>query len=754
MRGRLPALLITLLVAVAAWPLLLHRLGEGSLAAYDEAVYAEIAREAFQNGHYLVTWYHGEPHVEKPPLCIWAMALSYRILGVNELGARAPSALMGWLAVLWLFLVGRRCFGTLGGLFAAALLASADFYLLNARQAMTDTLPILAALIFAWGMLDQREGRRWAGAWMGLGLAAGFMSKYVIGLLPLGMATIGMVWERLAESPRPPAAGDPLVKDVKRSLVQAGAVFAGLGLPWYALLALLDWRQFKWLVFDYNVALRVESSRPPAPEYWLDILGNGNPHHALPLLALPAILYLCTQHRREGARLALAGVTTYALFLLALRYPAQHFLVYLLPWLALACGALLARSLAAPLELLPHAGLWLLLFGTLSRSGALQRLPLAAPAAWAAATASVFVGLLLLPPRLPLRRTLAGVLVGLCLLASLPSAPIVDLSPHMKILGAHLNTLEPPVDVVFLDGLPTFGLQFYTRAKVQPFTSMEAARVPDEKSRRFLIAPRDAAASFPSWEIGPEEARYLGPWALLPLRPSYPWIQPVDVECGPPGIAWILYDNGDLKEHAGELLMAVHTQVVDMERVGDGAWILAQDGTLHAYNAPAPPVGKVKLPARQVAVDLELAAGAGGYYVLCSGGTVLAENDARYYGAPRARAGQRFVHLVGTRDGRGYFVVDDEGHVETFGNATLAPEMRDFHLPQHIARDAELRPGTDRLLVVDGYGSLHGDTRENPVKTPYYTGMEYVIDMEFQPDGRPMMLDTFGSVHGLSNPAK
>ncbi|MBE7561154.1 glycosyltransferase family 39 protein [bacterium] len=743
MRFPFRSVVLAVLVAAAAWPMFFPHLGEGSLAAYDEAVYAEIAREAHENGHYLVTWYHGRPYVEKPPLCIWAMAMSYKIFGVNELGARAPSALFAWLSVVLVFLLGKRCFNAAAGLLAAALLASSEFFLLNARQGMTDTLPVLSALLFAWGLLDVWEGRRWGGVWMGTALAAGFMSKYVIGLLPLGML-VGCA----------PRTGPPTRVSGARCAPYrtAGMVFFVLGLPWYAALAIVDWPRFSWLVFDYNLALRIESSQPPAPQYWLDLLASGNPNHPFTLIALPALLYLVSRRREHGARLTLAALLTYALFLLALKYPAQHFLVYLLPWLALAGGALLARSLSPPVELLPHAGLWLLLFGALARAGALQHLPLVAPSAWAALLATLFLALLFAPKRLPLRTSLAATLVVLSLLPALPRPPVVDLSPHMKTLGQHLNTLEPPVEAVFLDGLPPYGLQFYTRAQVQPFTTLEEARVPDATRARFLIAPRDAAAAFPAWAVNVNEARCLGPWALLPLLPSYPWIQPVDVECGPPGIAWILYDNGDLKEHAGRLLAAVHKRVVDMERVDDGAWILAADGTLSAYNAPEPPAGAVKLPPRQSPVDLELLREGSGFYVLGSGGAVVAAGGARYFGAPRDRPGRRFIHLVTTRSGGGYWIVDDEGRVETFGDAALDPDMREFHLPQHIARDAELRPGENRLLVVDGYGSLHGDRRDDPVQSPYYTGMEYVIDLEFQPDGRPMMLDTFGSVHGLTLP--
>lgn len=740
MKSRTLALLLTVGVAVASWPLFFHRLDEGSLAAYDEAVYAEIARETYENSHYLITHYHGRPYVEKPPLCIWAMALSYRLLGVGELGARVPSALFGWLAVLVLFFLGRRMFGTAAGVVAAALLASSDFYLLNARQAMTDSLPLLAALLVAWGTLDGQAGKRSGPIWIGLGLALGFMSKYVIGLLPLGFLLLFALWQASLSEP-PPLRG----RDWRR----AGLLFALLGLPWYLALAVADWPRFSWLVFDYNLALRIEAARPPAPAYWLDLLRTGNPGHSLALLALPALLYLAQERKRPEARLLICACAAVGLFLLSLKYPAEHFLVYLLPWLGLAAGALLASCLSHPPALLPHTGLFLLLFSALSRAWGVARLPLLAPGAWAALLAGLFLLLLFAPPRVPLRRSLTGLLVGLALLSAFPSPPVVDLSPHMKVLGAHLDTLEPPPEVVFLDQLPPYGLQFYTRAEVRPFNTLEEARVPDEGSRRFLITPRDKAPSFPSWVLVRGEERYLGPWALLPLLPSFTGIQPVDVEYGGPDMAWILYSNGDLREHKGRLLCTVPGRPVDMERLGEGVWILTEEGRIHAWQASAPGGAPARLPPPEVAVDLERIADGSGWYILGSGGSVLAMGGARYFGQPSRPQGRRFVSLVATPGGDGYYVVDSLGVAEGFGTARLEPELAGFRLPQQLARDAELRPDTGRLLIMDGYGSLHGDDRNDPVRVPYYTGMEYVIDMEFKPDGGLLMLDTFGSVHGL-----
>ena len=61
---------ISLLVLVAAFALL-WKLGTGSLAAWDEAIYAQVAKEMVRSGDWLTLHWGNQPWFEKPPLFMW-----------------------------------------------------------------------------------------------------------------------------------------------------------------------------------------------------------------------------------------------------------------------------------------------------------------------------------------------------------------------------------------------------------------------------------------------------------------------------------------------------------------------------------------------------------------------------------------------------------------------------------------------------------------------------------------------------------
>jgi 4-amino-4-deoxy-L-arabinose transferase-like glycosyltransferase len=733
--------LIPALVAAIALPVFFSQLGEGSLAAYDEAVYAQIAKDAYIGGHYWITHYRGEPYVEKPPLCIWMMTLGYHLFGVNELGARAASAFFGWLSVIGVFLIGRKVFGTAAGVAAAVLLCTSDFFLLNARQGMTDTLPTAAAILVVWGYLHLREDnncRIAAIVAIGVGLAAGVMSKYIIGLLPAFVILIDQVANRWR--PTEPAGSRLTVKE----WLWIAAIFALLALPWYISFAIIDPERFRWMTFNYNISSRIGAARAPAPAYWINLLRLGNPGHATLPLALPALLYLLQKWKCPRIRTLLAAIATYSLFLLALKYPSRHFLVYAMPWLALACGGLLAANLSRP-DLLSRAGLFLLLLAALAQTTLLAHLPLAGPGAWAALISIILTALLTRQRPLPLRPAILCMLIGLSLLLAAPAPPVVNLSPYLKIIATRLNEMNPQPNTVFINGVPPYAMQYYASCDIKPFTNLREARVYEKGASCYLLTSNDSAASFPGWMVGAPQ--HCGPWSLLLLKRLGNLVEPIDMELVADDGAWILYDNGDLRTRLGRLLMQVGAQCTDMEARGKGAWILTEKGHIKAYNCDPPDQDMIVLEEGEIAIDLELAAG-GGFYVLTTRGKVYNLGGAPYFGSENMQPGRQFSSIKALPGGDGYFLVDANGGIELFGKATHNPAWLRLHLNQPLVRDAEIKPGGP-LILMDAFGTLHGHQPGLKVMPPFYSQDPFVIDMEYAPYGKLIMLDVFASVHGL-----
>jgi 4-amino-4-deoxy-L-arabinose transferase-like glycosyltransferase len=122
--------------------MLFWRLGQGSLVDWDEAIHAQVAKQMVQGGDW-VTPYWGEEHwFRKPLLSIWARAILFQLFAVNELWARAGSALCGIGLVILTYLIGKRVHGRTAGLLSALVLLSSYPFVLQARFATTDIAPI------------------------------------------------------------------------------------------------------------------------------------------------------------------------------------------------------------------------------------------------------------------------------------------------------------------------------------------------------------------------------------------------------------------------------------------------------------------------------------------------------------------------------------------------------------------------------------------------------------------------------------
>lgn len=102
------ALLISILIAIASALLLIPGIGSARLFDWDEINFAESAREMLVTGDWFNVRINFEPFWEKPPLFIWAQALSMKLFGVGEFAARFPNAIIGIITLLLLFNIGRR----------------------------------------------------------------------------------------------------------------------------------------------------------------------------------------------------------------------------------------------------------------------------------------------------------------------------------------------------------------------------------------------------------------------------------------------------------------------------------------------------------------------------------------------------------------------------------------------------------------------------------------------------------------------
>jgi len=78
-------------------------------------MHAQVSKEILETGDWITPRFNGEKFFDKPILHYWLVSLSFRFLGVNELAARLPAAILGlggnistiekrvsWLVLSWL----------------------------------------------------------------------------------------------------------------------------------------------------------------------------------------------------------------------------------------------------------------------------------------------------------------------------------------------------------------------------------------------------------------------------------------------------------------------------------------------------------------------------------------------------------------------------------------------------------------------------------------------------------------------------
>ncbi len=177
-----------LLVACAAL-VLFARAGAGPLPNYDDAYYAEKAKQMLRTGDWLTPRFAGFERLDNPPLFLWLMAASFAVMGVNSFAAVFWSALAGVACVglthRLALRLGREPFEAWT---AGLVLLGTGYFLKYANHAMFDVF--LTALFLA-AMLAYR--RAWDGsvrAWAALGALTGFgvLTKSALGLFPLVVA--------------------------------------------------------------------------------------------------------------------------------------------------------------------------------------------------------------------------------------------------------------------------------------------------------------------------------------------------------------------------------------------------------------------------------------------------------------------------------------------------------------------------------------------------------------------------------------
>ncbi|MBE9143818.1 ArnT family glycosyltransferase [Planktothrix mougeotii] len=81
----------------------LSHLGDIGLIDKTEPMFVEAARQMHLTGDWITPYWNGETRFDKPPLIYWLMVIAFQAVGVNEWGARLPSAITAILSTFLVF---------------------------------------------------------------------------------------------------------------------------------------------------------------------------------------------------------------------------------------------------------------------------------------------------------------------------------------------------------------------------------------------------------------------------------------------------------------------------------------------------------------------------------------------------------------------------------------------------------------------------------------------------------------------------
>jgi 4-amino-4-deoxy-L-arabinose transferase-like glycosyltransferase len=181
--------LLAALVAVV-W---LATLKDRPLFNPDEGRYAEIPREMLSGGDWIIPHLNGVDYIEKPPLQYWATAMSLRIFGQTEFGARFYTALAALLTIAAVWGIALALWNERTAWRAAAVLSGMLLFSIMGQMLTLDmSLTLYMTVALGGFLLAQRLGpRRDPGArempWMLLAwVAAG------LGVLTKGLVAVAI----------------------------------------------------------------------------------------------------------------------------------------------------------------------------------------------------------------------------------------------------------------------------------------------------------------------------------------------------------------------------------------------------------------------------------------------------------------------------------------------------------------------------------------------------------------------------------
>jgi 4-amino-4-deoxy-L-arabinose transferase-like glycosyltransferase len=211
------------------------RIGSVKLFDVDEAVFAQATKEMLESNDWLTPTYNGENRYDKPVLFYWLMTTSYKLFGINEFGARFPSAMAACMLAFSLFFFAKNHRSEKFALYTVLTFVLSLYFFVYSHSSVTDmSLSLFISLsLFSFYLYQEGSGKPLALYGFYIFSALAFLTKGLIGIaFPFGVAITYMFSIERGQG----------VKKVFN--LKAMSLFLAVAAPWYGAQLIVNGHEF------------------------------------------------------------------------------------------------------------------------------------------------------------------------------------------------------------------------------------------------------------------------------------------------------------------------------------------------------------------------------------------------------------------------------------------------------------------------------------------------------------------------------
>lgn len=126
----------------------------------DTAFYGKIARNILASGDWQTLHYLGDDFVDKPPLSIWPMAVSYKLFGVHDWSTRAWHSLLAACCIVLTYFMALAGGKQKAAFLSAAVLATSVLFFYMGQVPQQDVPLVFFSLLAFYGFQRYRRNPR------------------------------------------------------------------------------------------------------------------------------------------------------------------------------------------------------------------------------------------------------------------------------------------------------------------------------------------------------------------------------------------------------------------------------------------------------------------------------------------------------------------------------------------------------------------------------------------------------------------